>query len=71
MLPTESRSAKDLLSANATRRAAMVLVASPAFLQNSRAESPYPNRPIRFVVPSRPAAGLRLLHVSWERKSLR
>ena len=51
MLPTESRSAKDLFSVNATRRAAMVLVASPALLQNTRAESPYPNRPIRFVVP--------------------
>ena len=51
MLPTESRSGKDPFSVNATRRAALVLVASPAFLQNSRAESPYPNRPIRFVVP--------------------
>lgn len=51
MRPSASRSRKPLFSMNATRRAALLLLATPAFLQNSLAEAPYPNRPIRFVVP--------------------
>ena len=46
-----SRASKGIFSLKAIRTLAIAIIAMPALLQNSLADAPYPNRPIRFVIP--------------------